>query len=597
MKLTIQQQANVVRHIQETFQDYENRLRVWHAEMIDVYEKTRSFKQPKKNKRDTSFKVNKAHEIENKVMPKILANDPKWIVSYQNEDMLNKDDLEIANMSTAVRDYLHYVFKQQDVKEWTRLRGRNWIRYWLWFAKVDYKYAINRTKSKKDITELDENGEEITMTKKVIDEDVGSEYPCINVIPVTDMYFDPRYLRFEDMPAVIEFKRRVRLSSLTQNKKKYMNIDNVIEAGRISQEDPNWLRNFILAVTGIWSEQASVIDTNTLDIKCFYWLYDISDSKDCSNEKLYEFWTLNDTFLIYADEISSIPFEDFRCFEDTDTFLATGIIQPILGLQDEMNFKKNATATYINQSLYRSWFWTPNSGVNPKDLNNAHWNIIPTSSTREQTENGLREVAHRQLPWEVFNEQNDFERQIQALSYTIDTGNPTSAQALTNTATGAKIKAFESNAVMWEIRKHLEEALARLAYKLLLVTLDELDENIVIKKLDWEWFWQINKEAFRDAITKYTIEVESGSSSYDSEEKRREDAISRRNLAMQAKQAGLSVNLKKTYENIMMTYEKSLPADLFEQEMPQMPIWPEQVAIKGSMQNPLPPQTWWSLPY
>ena len=75
--------------------------------MVDVYEKTRSFKQPKKNKRDTSFKVNKAHEIENKVMPKILANDPKWIVSYQKEDLLQKDDLEIANMSKAVRDYLH----------------------------------------------------------------------------------------------------------------------------------------------------------------------------------------------------------------------------------------------------------------------------------------------------------------------------------------------------------------------------------------------------------------------------------------------------------------------------------------------------------
>jgi hypothetical protein len=125
MKLSIQQQATIVRHIQETFQDYENRLRVWHAEMVDVYEKTRSFKQPKKNKRDTSFKVNKAHEIENKVMPKILANDPKWIVSYQKEDLLQKDDLEIANMSKAVRDYLHYIFKQQDVKEGTRLWGRN----------------------------------------------------------------------------------------------------------------------------------------------------------------------------------------------------------------------------------------------------------------------------------------------------------------------------------------------------------------------------------------------------------------------------------------------------------------------------------------
>ena len=117
MKLTIPQQATIVRHIQETFQDYENRLRVWHAEMIDVYEKTRSFKQPKKNKWDTSFKVNKAQEIENKVMPKILANDPKWIVSYQKPDMLEMDDVKVANMSTAVRDYLHYIFKQQDVKE------------------------------------------------------------------------------------------------------------------------------------------------------------------------------------------------------------------------------------------------------------------------------------------------------------------------------------------------------------------------------------------------------------------------------------------------------------------------------------------------
>lgn len=41
---------------------------------------------------------------------------------------------------------------------------------------------------------------------------------------------------------------------------------------------------------------------------------------------------------------------------------------------------------------------------------------------------------------------------------------------------------------------------------------------------------------------------------------------------MQAKQAGLPVNLKKAYENIMMTYEKSLPDDLFEQEMPQLPM-------------------------
>ena len=79
-----------------------------------------------------------------------------------------------------------------------------------------------------------------------VKEGISNEYPCISVVPVTDMYFDPRYLRFEDMPAVIEIKRRVRLSSLTKNKKKYMNIDKVIEAGKVARDDPNGFRNFIL---------------------------------------------------------------------------------------------------------------------------------------------------------------------------------------------------------------------------------------------------------------------------------------------------------------------------------------------------------------
>lgn len=50
---------------------------------------------------------------------------------------------------------------------------------------------------------------------------------------------------------------------------------------------------------------------------------DLSDNDTMADERLYEFWTVNDTVLIYANEISVIPFEDIRCFEDTETYFTT----------------------------------------------------------------------------------------------------------------------------------------------------------------------------------------------------------------------------------------------------------------------------------
>jgi hypothetical protein len=56
----------------------------------------------------------------------------------------------------------------------------------------------------------------------------------------------------------------------------------------------------------------------------------MSDKEDASGERLYEFWTVNDLVLVYVDEITHIPYEDARCFPDTESFLATGIIEPMI---------------------------------------------------------------------------------------------------------------------------------------------------------------------------------------------------------------------------------------------------------------------------
>jgi hypothetical protein len=40
-------------------------------------------------------------------------------------------------------------------------------------------------------------------------------------------------------------------------------------------------------------------------------------------EKLYQFTWVSGTVLIDAREITQLPFEDIKCFEDTETHFAT----------------------------------------------------------------------------------------------------------------------------------------------------------------------------------------------------------------------------------------------------------------------------------
>ena len=99
-------------------------------------------------------------------------------------------------------------------------------------------------------------------------------------------------------------------------------------------------------------------------------------------EKLYRITVVNRCVVICAEEIPQKSVELIRCFEDTETNLSRGVVEPMMGLQRELNFKKNSASEFINASLNRQWFWNPNSGVNPRDMVSKPGGIIPTSKTK-----------------------------------------------------------------------------------------------------------------------------------------------------------------------------------------------------------------------
>ena len=64
-------------------------------------------------------------------------------------------------------------------------------------------------------------------------------------------------------------------------------------------------------------------------MRTYYGYYELS-GEDGKEEKLYQFEIVNDLVVVSAREISMIPFEDFKVFEDAETHFATGFVEPIL---------------------------------------------------------------------------------------------------------------------------------------------------------------------------------------------------------------------------------------------------------------------------
>jgi hypothetical protein len=134
--------------------------------------------------------------------------------------------------------------------------------------------------------------------------------------------------------------------------------------------------------------------------------------------------------------------------------------------------------------------------------------------------------------------------------------------------------------------------LERLAYKLLQEIAENIEDNMTIKQMDDEWFREINKEAIVDAIDKYEIKIETGTSSYDTLENRREDAIARGNIALQYAGAGVPVNLEESFKDTLGTFE-GVNADKYINKQPMQWLpWMWWMPGMGWGQLEQPPIPW-----
>ena len=460
----------------------------------------------------------------------------------------------LQDTMNAMEDYLFTIFDKYDQDTQIERCALAMATYGTCISKVDYKYETAMVVNDENLRE-----------EKVI-----AQYPTITPKSWTDVYIDPRYNTLDEMPAIIEVINGVRLEELKLSKdnEEYFNLDKVDEVAGLSafDMDDQAFKNRVFSISGInVSNTAIDVDKNALSLKVYYgWFKGENDKR----EKKYKITMVDDLILIGFKEITDHPFVDFRAFMDPEVYYGTGFAERLIGMQRDSNFKMNSASEMINQGLNHMYFWSPLSGVNPRDLISRPGGIVPTKDTQLAVAQ-VQEIPMKQVPSDYFQDRNDKERDSQVLTHTIDVTNQRNAQALTNTATGARISLFESNAVFDRLRKRFEKSLEKLAYKFIDTAFDNLDDNIVIKKQGTNDFWAVNKEAFRNAIERYDIKVESNSSVMDTLEGRRENAIAMFNTVLQGAQAGVPVNTEEAFMRVMDTFEVKNPERFLKPELPQ----------------------------
>lgn len=548
--------ANFVTNLKTS---YKNSSELQRRRLNRVYAAVRTFEGEKRAAWAFATKVNKAFEIENKIQSRLTSNNPKFIASLgdsvteiadryypvdkeeQNPEVVAQRRIfekDIAEWGKTIQQYLNNAFAHASFSQEIRRAAKTLVRFGNVYGLIDYK-----TKPYRYV----KNGK--METKR------GKEYPCLESMSFIDVLVDPRFHETENSPGVIWRHENVRLSELLDQSDELINLDKIkMQPGGMASTEKQFIYSIVIPGAAAWQDNET--KCKKLNVDKFYGYFSPTGSP--KDESIYEIWVVNDSLVIKCEEIREIPLKSCACFEDPEQHFAVGFIEPIIGLMEELNFKRNAANDYINQSLYRSYIYDINSGIDPKQLIGGRPNaLIATTglNAKEVFEQHLVEIPHRQIPNEYFANANELNREIQSSSFTIDTTATTSQQGFTNTATGQRIRAYETNTVYAEILRHFEDWLVKLAYQMLEELYYNMDEDIILEEMGEGSKRILRKIMLEDVSLRYNIKVEAGSSSFDSIEQKRDDALALATLAQKFKESGADVNMNLPAERAFSTFE------------------------------------------
>ena len=571
MQLKDIHKQRAVQHVTKTKSKYKTNCQKQHSRLSEI---RNSIMANKMSYPDTGYeglsdiKVNFCKNIEDNIVARLMAKPMKFLASYKHpftQIQKNYDKVvveELRDWPIWIATYLNAVFSTHELRKLQELVLRNLIRYGNVYVTPSFKTEFYAT-----------------MKNGKVNKRVKGERPEFQVIPFNNIYLDDRFKDVQQSPAVIRVHDKVTLSEL-------YSISDQLEKGVLENIESHQDNNYKVYASKANQNDYTIVKEFKIDKFYGYFNPTLGSKKvDPQAECLYEIWTLNDTLCLKIKPIAQIPIKSLGLFDDTEDHFSVGLIEPIMGLERLYNLRTNQAQKLVNMGLNRNFIVGTTGGFDPRQVNslNRPGGVLNVLGSAVEAQQNIIEMPIPQVNPDYFASQNEIVRNIQKLTYTIDTTATTSQQGFTNTATAVRARFYESNTMYAYILRKFENFFAELAYELLDQVYENSSEDIFFNsseqlQVDRRVF---KRDAFGESPIKYNIEVQMNSSSFEDVESKREDALAMLQVLTQAKQMEVPVKLNAGVKKVLESFERVNPDDLIEDQMVT-----DLEAILGQMEQP-----------
>lgn len=557
---TVEKRA--IAHVVETAQTFEQMTSHLRTKWLRYYDLYRSFTTGNRERWQSKLFIPKAFEVVEKVAPRLTAHNPKFLVVAKNA--------RSNEFVSLLRRYLDFVWEDQRLQSEMRNWAKSMLIYGTAFVKVDWTIKTNKTRKKASV-----DGEDVELEEELL----FQEIPTFKTVDIFDVLVDPREPDIQKGLGLVHKIDNVIVTDLDPDV--YFNLDKIKKRKPDREMDSDKKQKF--NIKGIPDDANKPYFT----VKEYWGLFDPNDDGDLVE---YVIAVADDSTLIRYEENPFITeqmpngFRPLVAIQDQpvpNEFYGIGEIEPIESLQIEVNTLRNQRMDNVNLGINQIWRVDPDSGINPTQVVSKPGQLI----FARQGE--IEPMFNRDVPVSSYEEENAINRDIQTATGTIDFTQEGGSQGFTNTATGERIRANEANSRYQYKIDNLEMGIENVGLMMLQMA-SVFTEGGAEFSTEFEGqslFVEMADEAFEAAANGVDVRVESGSTGFDTIEDRRNNAIALGNIALQYFQAGVPVDLEKSFVDIL-TYFPNVknPQEFIGQPRPQQA--PEGVQ-QPENQNPV----------
>lgn len=594
--------AHLVRHKTE-IETATKRLRsLW----LELYKNYRIFKASNKKDWQSKVWVPKTFTVIETIASRTTAHNPKFTLRALQSSALefftsNQKEIDEAIASgkeaeldikkvpkpmpepkvTSAQDileaYLTHVFTENKLKHKIRLWDKGRLTYGSYHIKIDPN-IITTKRLRKEEDEKEEREIEEEVFKSIL--------PNVYTIDVFDFYIHPLEENLDTAYAVGHKRDEVTINELDEDT--YFNQEKVEElCGNSVMVDS--VSEKLSKDTMVTQNATKKIKKDSFGLYEYWGKYSLTGNPE--DEKEYIISMVDNAVVVRFEEntnedANGNPVRPFVAMHDQPVpgeYYAIGEAEPIMSLQEELNSLRNTRGDYNNSVLYPEWVVRKNSGINPFQLVHKPNNIIQANEMSD-----IQSLQKSAVPQSGYQEEEIINRDIQDVSATTNYAQPGATSAFTDTVTGASMRTKEQSTRMQLKIEYLDDAVAELGRKILLIAAHNVQGDLEIPKGENE-FLTIYSEAFKKMARGFSPQVVTGSMAADTPSEKRNEAIARGNISMQYAQAGVPVNLANEYKNIMESGFNVKDMDSLLGDTTAKPVLEEGAQDPNAQQQP-PPQ-------